>query len=59
MRGCEKRCIICNLAGFSLPTVIFVGARVTGMLGCKFSPARGGTSVGAVESPAIASRADG
>jgi uncharacterized membrane protein YedE/YeeE len=48
-----------NLAGLSLPIVVFVVAMVVGMLGYEFLPARGGTSVGAIESPAIASRADG
>ena len=48
-----------NLAGLSLPIVVFVGAMVIGMLGYEFSPARGGTSVAAVESPAVASCTDG
>jgi uncharacterized membrane protein YedE/YeeE len=48
-----------NLAGLSLPIVVFVGAMVIGMLGYEFLPARGGTSAAAIESPAVASRADG
>jgi uncharacterized protein len=48
-----------NLAGLSLLIVVFVGAMVIGMLAYEFLPARGGTSAGTIESPAIASRADG
>jgi uncharacterized membrane protein YedE/YeeE len=48
-----------NLAGLSPPIIVFVGAMVIGMLGYEFSSARGRTSAGAIESPAIASRADG
>ena len=48
-----------NLAGLSLPIVVFVGAMVIGMLGYELLPVRGGPSAEAIESPAIASRADG
>ena len=48
-----------NLAGLSLPVIVFVGAMVIGMIGYEVSPARGGTSSETIESPAIASRADG
>ena len=48
-----------NLAGLSLPIVVFVGAMVMGMLGYDVSRTRDQTSAGAIESPAIASRADG
>ena len=48
-----------NLAGLSLPIVVFVGAMVVGMLGYEVTPARDQTSAETIESPAIASRADG
>jgi uncharacterized membrane protein YedE/YeeE len=48
-----------NLAGLSLPIVVFVGAMVIGMLGYEFLPARGGTSTEAIVKSALASRADG
>ncbi len=48
-----------NLAGLSLPAVVFVGAMVIGMLGFELWPARSEASGPAIESPAIASRADG
>jgi uncharacterized protein len=48
-----------NLAGVTLPIVVFVGGMVIGMLGYEFWSARGRTSAGAVAGPAIASRADG
>ena len=51
--------VLVNLAGLSLPIVVFVGAMVIGMLGYEFLPARGGTSAEAIASPAAISRADG
>src|SRR5215468_10844764 len=48
-----------NLAGLSLPIVVFVGAMVIGMLGYEVLPARGGTSAATIDTPAVASRADG
>jgi uncharacterized membrane protein YedE/YeeE len=47
-----------NLAGFSLPIVIFVGAMALGMLGYELSRTRGTSSDAAVSS-VITSRADG
>jgi uncharacterized membrane protein YedE/YeeE len=48
-----------NLAGLSMPIIVFVGAMVIGMLGYEILPARGGTSAKAIEAPAAISRADG
>jgi len=48
-----------NLAGLSLPVVLFVGAMVIGMIGYEVSPAREQTSAETRDSPAIAARADG
>src|SRR5262245_25118781 len=47
-----------NLAGFSLPIVVFVVAMVVGMLGYELWRVRGITA-GVTESTAIPSRADG
>jgi uncharacterized membrane protein YedE/YeeE len=47
-----------NLAGFSLPIVVFVVTMVLGMLGYELWRARAATT-DAVQSPAISSRADG
>ena len=48
-----------NLAGLSLPVIVFVGAMVIGMIGHEVLPAREQTSAETSESPAIAARADG
>jgi len=48
-----------NLAGLSLPVIVFVGAMVIGMIGYELWPAREHTSADTSESPAVAARADG
>ena len=48
-----------NLAGLSLPVIVFVGAMVIGMIGYELWPAREQTSADTSESPAVAARADG
>jgi uncharacterized membrane protein YedE/YeeE len=48
-----------NLAGFSLPIVVFGSAMVIGMLGYEVLPARGETSAATIEGPAAGSRVDG
>jgi hypothetical protein len=47
-----------NLAGLSLPIVVFVVAMALGMFGHGLLPERGASS-GVTENPRIASRADG
>lgn len=48
-----------NLAGLSLPIIVFVGAMVIGMIGHELWPAREQTSTETIEGPPIAARADG
>ena len=48
-----------NLAGLSLPVIVFVGAMVIGMIGYELWPAREQTSADTSDSPAVAARADG
>ena len=48
-----------NLAGLSLPIVVFASAMVIGMLGYEVLPARGETSAATIEGAAAASRVDG
>jgi len=47
-----------NLAGVSLPIVVFVAAMAVGMFGYELLPTRGGSATGAIENSAVASRAD-
>ncbi|MFB9262129.1 DUF6691 family protein [Bradyrhizobium erythrophlei] len=46
-----------NLAGFTLPIVVFVAAMISGMIGYEFWRRRAATD--RIETPAIPSRADG